>query len=387
MKVSSLLRGRSGRVRSRATALLAVVAVVGTLNLAFVASSASASSKSKAHSDVAAARAAVAALSKSQIAMPFPKTSVKPGKHTVAIIATGLAAFGTEILSQYLQQAVTAIGWTAPPTYDGKFQPTTQSALIEQAVNSGAQALVLEAINPTTVASAIALANSKNIPIVCVNCGPSLPKGMINIEMSPQKVGIAQANYIIAKSNGKAKVFVDADQEFQESILQTNTAVQTLRKKCPGCTIHEFQTLSTDLKVPGFPAFASVLANNPAGTINWVLVYSDSAALPEATLAQQDGRTDVNFIGFQGAPPYVAAIASSNPSGAKATIAIPIPFFAYAAMDELARSFAHKPLWNASELPVGIIDAADYSHFNLSAPFEGPKIDFVTQFQKLWGRG
>jgi ribose transport system substrate-binding protein len=365
--------------------ILSGLAVGSSASLAATAGRSSARTH-QTSSDVSQAQAAVQALSRQNVPFPFPTTSVRPGRHHIAIVAAGLAAFGTETLSTYLQQAVQAVGWTAPPTYDGQFLPTVQSGLIEQAVQNGAQALILEAINPNAVSNAIALANSKKIPIVCINCGPLTPKGMINVEMSPQKTGTAQADYVIAQSNGTAKVWVYDDMEFAESALQIKTAVGVLQAKCPGCQVHEVQMLTANVRQPGIPVFSSVLSANPTGSIDWVLTYSDTAALPFATLAQQEGRTEIKFIGFQAAPTYVAAMAAGNPAGAQASIAIPIPFFAYAAMDELARTFRGQQLWRASQLPVGIIDKSDLSRFDLSQPFIRPGFNFIARFEKLWGR-
>jgi ABC-type sugar transport system substrate-binding protein len=103
-------------------------------------------------------------------------------------------------------------------------------------------------------------------------------------------------------------------------------------------------------------------------------------------LAAQAGRTEIGFIGFQGAPEYVQSIAAGDPPGAAATVSIPLPFMGYAALDLAARVLAGLETWEADDLPIGIIDASNADDFDPAEPFLAPEEDFREAFMELWGR-
>jgi ribose transport system substrate-binding protein len=289
-----------------------------------------------------------------------------------------------------VQQAITAIGWTAPATYDGQFSASTASGDMETAINNGAQALILISITPSTVASALQLAQSKNVAVVCILCGPpstfSAFPGIVGVEPSPANIGIAQADWVIVNSKGTAKVWVYEDQEFAETIAQTAAAEATIRTKCGGCQLHIAQTQAGDEQQPGIPVLAGVLAANPKGTINDIIAPYDGAAANFATFAAQDGRPEINFVGYAGLPDMFDEIAEGTPPGAKATVSIPLPYMGWSAIDEVARLLDQQPTWNANNLNVALITRQNVNQFNATNPYVNPTFNFKAMFLKLWGK-
>lgn len=319
-----------------------------------------------------------------------PTSSVKVSPEKVAVISVGQATVGASTTAIYVQQAIKAIGWTSPATFDGKFSATVASGLIEQAVNSGYKALDLIAITPSTVASAVNYAASKNIPIACILCGPHPSQGVnasiISIEPSPTALGSMQAAYPIVDSKGKATVLIYADNEFAFTAVQIATAVSYLKKNCPDCKVIEKQMTATQQLVPGIPILSSVLSQYPKGMINYLIAPYDSAAQPFVELLHQDGRDEIKVIGYSATPNYADLIGAGNPPGAAADIPIPLPYMAWSSVDLLARALVKQPLWDASEMPVGLLTKANFSQYPKGSQFLAPAGDFRTKFLGLWGK-
>lgn len=340
--------------------------------------------------DVAAASAALKVLSKPSVPMAKPTTPVNPGSHKIAVISVGQGTPGASDTARLVQQGIKDIGWSAPPTYDGKFQPSVASGFIQTALTNGAQGIILVSITPATVASALQVAEQKKVPVVCILCGPpnsfSQFPGMIGVEPSPEKTGVAQAQYVIAKSDGKAKVWIYEDKEFLFTAAQNAATEQTFKSQCPDCQVHVVQMKSGDETAPGIPVLASVLAANPKGSIDYIVAPYDGAAARFATYLQQRGRDEVGVVGYAALPIFYDQIAAGSPPSAKATISIPLPYMAYTALDELARKFAGTTTWNANELGVSLLTTENKSAYDAKSPWVAPGFDVVSFFKKLWNK-
>lgn len=324
------------------------------------------------------------------VSMAKPTGSVAPGQHKVAVIATGLGTPGASNTAVYVQQAVKLAGWTAPPTYDGKFEPSVQSGYIQTALAGGAQALILISITPATVASAIQAAEAKNVPVACILCGPPAGfkqfPGVIGIEPSPALTGQAQALYAVATAGQKATIYVYEDDEFLFTAAQNAAAIAEIKSTCPGCTVQTVQMKAGDEQVPGIPVLSGVLASHPTGSIDVIIAPYDNAAANFATLLQQRGRTEISVVGYAALPIFFDQIKAGTPTGAKATVSIPLEYMGYAAVDEMARALAKQPTWDANNLGVSLVTTANVSKYNASSPWTSPGFDPATFFAKLWGK-
>lgn len=340
---------------------------------------------------VAAAKAALAKIARTSVPMAQPPGPVTPGSHKVAVIAVGLGTPGASNTAVYVQNAIKLAGWTAPPTYDGKFLPATASGYIETAVNAGDQAIILVSVTPSTVSSALQVAASKKIPVICILCGPASTfsqfPGVVGVEPSPQNVGAAQAEYVIAKSSGTAKTWVYEDAEFPFTQVQNETALSVLKSQCPGCQTHMVQMKAGDEQVPGIPVLSGVLSAQPKGNINYIIAPYDNAAAQFSTLLQQRGRTEIGVIGYAALPVFFDQIQAGTPPGAQATVSIPLQYMGYIAVDEAARLLAGQQAWDANNLAVSLVTRDNYQQYSASAPWVSPGFDVPSYFAKLWGKG
>ncbi len=333
--------------------------------------------------------------SPSAITFPSGTTPVNPGVHKVAVIAAGLGNPGASTLAPYVIQAVKAIGWTSPPVYDGKFTVSTEAQDIEDALNSGAQALFLIAITPASVQSALAPALTKKMPVICLDCGAptdagALP-GVVDVEDSTTLAGQLQAAYVTVQSGGHAKVALFNDPEYPNVTDRYNAALAALKVYCPDCTTITQNIEIAQVLAPGVPQFTGFLSSHPAGTVNWIIAPYDGASSLWAQAAAQAGRTDIKFVGYAALPPFYGYIAAGTPAGAAASVVIPVPYYGWAGVDEAARLFNHMPTWSAITLPDVLVTKSNASTFATFAKANGgvagfTPANFEANFEKLWGR-
>ncbi len=161
---------------------------------------------------------------------PTKRPAVKGKK--VFVISTGQASISSSTPSNGAMDAAKAIGWKAT-LLDAKLNPSNYGPLVKQAIAQGANAIVLDAIDCSSVAQPLRQAKAKGIvtvPIYAYDCsdpisttkGPSLFSTCVNFEKLScgnlgdftQSYGRDQANYIIASSHNKAKVLELVDNEF-----------------------------------------------------------------------------------------------------------------------------------------------------------------------------
>jgi len=397
--------GSSHRWRNSRKSLGAIAALLtgAALVLAACSSETSASSGSDTAASKTAsavglkkAKALLASIkSPSAIRFPYDTTVVKPGVHKVAVIVAGLGSPGASTLAPYVIQAVKAAGWASPPAYDGKFTTSTEAQDIEDALNGGAQGLFLIAVTPASVQGALAPALTKKMPVICLECGAptdagNLP-GVVDVEDSTTLAGQLQAAYVAVESGGHSGVALFNDPEYPNITDRYEAALAALKLYCPACKIiTQNVTLAQEL-APGVPEFTGFLTSHPSGTVNYIITPDDSAAAMWSQAAEQAGRSDIKFVGYAALPPNYGYISAGSPSGAAASVVIPVPYYGWAGVDEAARLFNHMPTWSAISLPDVLVTKSNAALFASFAKANGgvagfARPNFEAGFEKLWGR-
>jgi ribose transport system substrate-binding protein len=125
--------------------------------------------------------------------------------------------------------------------YDGKGDPITENAVVTQAINAGANAIITVGVDPAQIGSALALAKSKNIPVGSITQGIA-PGNGIAYDIGADYVlsGKIMGSWIITDSGGKAVVLPTSDKEFASTYTLVNSAVATL-KTCGTCVVNPTQ--------------------------------------------------------------------------------------------------------------------------------------------------
>lgn len=316
---------------------------------------------------------------------PVPSGPVDPGSHHIAIITAGLASPGPSILAQNAADAVKAIGWTADAPGDGKFTPTTQAQLIQQAVLDKVDGILLVAITPSAVDAAVKAADSAHIPVVCALCGPT-PEGMVAVGNDPIAAGDAQAAYAASVAKPGDTVIVYQNTEFVQSQRQMAEAAKKVKEYCPKCNVETPSLLLAESVKPNAPIFTSLLDKYPAGKVSSVLLPFDTPASVLANTAQSLGRTDFNIVGLGALAPFIGMVGAGAPVVAKADVLLSTPLYGWASVDEMARILAGTDTWKADAMPVGLVDKSTYANYDANNPFILPKDDWKGAYKKLWGK-
>jgi len=320
--------------------------------------------------------------------LTFPKPpsgTYNPGVHKVAIISDGQAGVGDQQMSAFAQDAAKAIGWQASPTFDGQFSPNTIAQGVQQALNQGYDAIILASVDAASIRSAIDAAVAKGVPVACIMCeNPTFKGKVMDATTEGKPGGEALAAFIATTLNGKGNVVGFDDKSFP--IVGTRMAgIQDgLSKYCPACKWKLDQFPTTDLSKPGPPTWTGFLAANPPGSVQFVAGPYDFFSLPAAKTLQQSGRTDIQLSGFDSWSQWAQAIASGNPPSAAATIASPFQYCAWAAMDLVARAVTKQPTWDATTMPVAVVDKTNASQF--STGYLVPPFDVPSMFKQMWGK-
>ncbi len=318
---------------------------------------------------------------------PMPTEAFTPGTHHVAVISLGLTSPGLLAQAQAAQDAVRALGWTAPETYDGQFNVTTQGTLIQKAVQDKVEGIVLVGIDPTTVTAAVQMAEAANIPVTCIVCGLNPPAHIPAAAYSAVLAGEAQAYYTASLAEPGATIVVYQNSQFPNSTLLAQTSAAKMKELCPSCTVDTPSLVLADASQPNAPIFTSLLRQYPAGKLDYVIMPFDTPAAALANTAQNLGRTDFGIVGLGGFGPFVSMVSTGAPVTALADVTIAAPFFGWAAVDQLARKIAGVPAWQSDQLPVGIITKENFSQFpsDANGTFLSPP-GFQAKFKELWGK-
>ncbi|MEN2738656.1 substrate-binding domain-containing protein [Microbacterium sp. X-17] len=387
------LRRRPGRLLTAKRALAALsLAAAAMVALSACAAGAAAAPTAGASGAANGANAQVVAdaqarlepyLDASKLDWPKPSQPFAVGTGRVAIITCGVAGVACAVAADNAVEAATAAGWTPSPVFDGKFSPSVQAGYIEQAVQQGYDAIILMAIEPSSVQAAILDANRAGIPIACMNCKGDLDGKVITIHSDSAAAGAAIADQAIVDSGGAVKGTVFQDPAYPANSAVNQAQLDQFKKYCPGCDVKgPIDTSTADITGPNPKIFTGALAANPPGSLPYVFAPYDPAALQFIKTLQSQGRTDVKVAGNDAVPQTLAGMAGCDCF--LASTAGPFSYEAWAAMDEVARAKAGVPTWDATTLPFVLVTKDNIAKY--STDFVTPEFDFKAMFKEQWGK-
>jgi len=145
-------------------------------------------------------------------------------------------AWGTGIV-----EAGEALGWNVS-IIDGKATPVGWISAMNQAIALGAHGIITS-VDAASIQEPIGDARDRDIPIVGIHSaalpGPDESLGLFtNIQQDPREIGKAQADWIIADSDGQARIVVTSHNEFAIAEAKSR-ATEARLKECEGCEVLE----------------------------------------------------------------------------------------------------------------------------------------------------
>ena len=317
--------------------------------------------------------------------MPDEPTMVEGDRNVTYILGGQGPAAGA--IAAARKDLFEEVGWTVNGPLDGKFAPSTQATLIEQAVLDGTDAIVLDFVFPSQIPAAMESARAADIPVICTQCMPEKSSdGVYMVGTDVNLVAEAESDLVLAAVNKPdATIAVAVDDGISIIKAWQEELVPMLKEKCPGCEIVEVPFVSADIAKPAAPSLVNLLQEYPEGKLDAFIGSSGPSTTSMLNLAEQSGRDDFKIFDTyadstvatwikdgEHAPPLYGAVMISA------------PLMDYATVDTLARIFNDQETTDFSETPILAITQQNAAE-NLAPSGwwepEGLKEDFL----ELWG--
>jgi ribose transport system substrate-binding protein len=325
-----------------------------------------------------------------------PKSRPAAKGKKIVIISAGQAASSSSVPVAGAEAAAKAIGWT-PTIYDAKLDPSTYVGLVRQAIAAKADGIILDAIDCQTVKAPLQEAKAAGIaviPIYAFDCTDShagnektgLYSANINygpraanVDAFTESYGADQANYIISKSQNKAKIIAIQDSEFTVLYWTLQGFKNVIDASGGSQIVDTLQVTTQDLGNGQITTkIQAELAKHPEA--NWVKSpYTYVTTLGIApSLGAQAGKIDV--MGGEGFADELDLIRKGTITAANV---ISSTWVGWAAVDTMNSVFLKQ---DPVDSGIGWT-MVDKDH-NLPASGEFvPPIDYQTEYKKAWGVG
>ena len=321
-----------------------------------------------------------------------PATGPKavPGK-SIFVISCGQAVPGCSVQTNGAVEAAQALGWKVT-LVDGMFGANDGfNKGIRQAIAAHADGIIAVTVDCNRVTQALREAKSAGVKVIGQNgfaCAddPSLMTPINYSAATPslalfgQAEGVAQADYIIAKTNGTAKIlnFRFVDSTFA---IQITNGFESGIAKCSGCAVKDADIAMSDYSTPsGFSRKASA-ALLGAGDTSVVRVPFDSFVTEGVGQAVVNAgkAAETLVIGTGGYDANLNLIREKR--GQSAVIASDQQWVGWSAVDAMNRVFA-----GDQPAPGGIgFKLIDADHNLPALGNYRSAIDFRSAFKAVWG--
>jgi ribose transport system substrate-binding protein len=302
-----------------------------------------------------------------------------------------------KIASDGVRAATESLGWDLR-IVNGKSDPSQQLTGFQQALAAGADGIVVGYMDCPVLRTGLQRAQEAGVPVVAIEASDcdQLKSGdeklfshIVNYADGQgfrdwiQSWGEAQATWVIAKTEGKAKAILTHENDTTTTNLAAAGAVRGM-KKCPTCKIVEtVKFVGPDLGPPLQQKIEQALIRNP--DVDAFIAAYDGVltAGGGANALKASGRlSDMNVMGGEGDASIIKLIRAND--GADACIGIPTEWEGYASVDALIRLFAgDDPGKTNSGIGIQVCDA------DHNLPPEGeayaPPVDYVAAYEKAWG--
>lgn len=312
--------------------------------------------------------------------VPTSSPPVAKGK-SVVLIPCAAAAEGCSEPMDGAAEAAKVLGWKSR-TIDGKGTPAGEEAAIEQAIALKPDAIIIHAIDPSTVKGAVKDAKAAGIPVIASSVPPS---PLVDFSDSPPEkawieTGEQAANFLIAETNGEAKYVQLTNEEFGVVKLRTE-GFEKAMEKCTGCEAVESSSFTFADMASKLPQLTQqLLQANP--TADSIVVPFD-AAVPFVLQGEQAIGKNLLVTGGDGTSEGLKCIREE--CGLSATGAVPVTWIGWTDIDAANRIFNNEDPEPASVgLPTKLIVPANVQEEE--GTWNGD-VDFASLYEKLWKTG
>jgi ribose transport system substrate-binding protein len=337
---------------------------------------------------------------------PLPTSAPKPqaGKN-VWVISCTQAAEGCSRPSAGAQAAGESLGWKVT-VFDGKGSPDVYASGIRAAIADKADGIILGAVDCIAVKSALQEAHRAGVKIFglySMDCDDPLAgggeplfdaqllyqNGMTIRQFSEGPFVRSEADYVIAKTKGKAKIveFTENDSLIAKHL---GTGFEARIKDCSGCTIVSRVPITLSDLVTGKlqGKAAAALTRNPDANVVYG-IYDTSLILGISQAVVASGRNDQLLVpGGEGLSPNVGFVRENK--GQDSIVGSPANWLGWAAIDGMNRLLQGQPQvdegigFQTLDRDGPLPKKTTYYDGNIDANGD-PKLDYEAQYKKIWG--
>jgi ribose transport system substrate-binding protein len=374
-----------------AVAIVAAALLIALSGCGSSSSSSSAKSSSSAGESVASFQAKVAKYYKGTYTQPPSSAPKAPAGKNVWLISAGQAETVVSNDIQGASDAAKMLGWK-PTIFDGKFEPNRYAEGIREAIANKADGIVMVLIDCDLVKGPLQQARAAGIKVVGVeafDCNETSPGAQSLFSASLPYVegtynnwienyGRAQADWLIAHTNGKASVVYPKTDEVKGFTVIREGAEKELAK-CSGCEFHTYNFRQTDLGPQVRTETQQALLRYP--NANSIILPYDSLVTGGVAAAISSSGRKITVVGAEGESANIEIIRKGE-VGDSAGVGIPTRYEGFGGIDTLLRVFVgQKPVSEGIGLQL-----FDREH-NLppaGSTYE-PPVAFEAAYEKAWG--
>jgi ribose transport system substrate-binding protein len=315
---------------------------------------------------------------------PTSGPRVSPDR-TIVYIAQTLTNPGVEGVAQGVREAASVTGWRVR-TLNGQGTLAGLKAAFDEALTLRPDGIVIGGFDPTSTAKQVGQANAAGIPLIGWHAvaapGPSRkPKLFSNITTRVEDVAKLSADWIIARSNGRAGVVLFTD----ASIPFAKNKSDLIKKELATCS--DVSLLSYE-NIPIPQANSRTVKRVSSLATRFGDRWTDSAAINDLYFGYAGSALRAAGKDGAGAPFNIGA-GDGDPSAFQringkdfqaATVPEPLSEQGWQIIDEFNRAFAGRPS-SGYVAPVHIATAAN-SGGGLSWDSEG----YRAAYRKIWNK-
>ncbi len=311
---------------------------------------------------------------------------------SIFVVSCGQAVPGCSLQTNAAVEAGKTLGWKVT-LVDGMFNANgAYGKGVRQAIAAHADGVIVVSIDCNIISQPLREAKAAGMKVVGQNsftCSddPSLMTTMNYATATPnlaafgQAEGVAQADYIIAKTNGKAKIlnFRFIDNTFA---IEITKGFASEIAKCKGCEVQDTDIALSDYATPnGFSrkAETALLGSKDA---NVVRVPFDSFIMSGVgqAVVHAGKAGDMIVVGSEGFEANLNLIREKK--GQSAAIASDQEWIGWASADTMNRTFA-----GAEPAPAGIgFKVVDIDHNLPASGSYKSAVDFKSAYKAVWGK-
>ncbi|GCB48999.1 substrate-binding domain-containing protein [Streptomyces sp. NL15-2K] len=304
---------------------------------------------------------------------------------TIVYIAQTLTNPGVAGVAAGVQEAADVVGWHVR-TINGQGTSAGIKAAFDEALALGPDGIVVGGFDPTSVAAQVEQADAAGIPLIGWHAltapGPSeTPKLFSNITTRVEEVAKISADWIIARSNGRAGVvlFTDASIPFAK---RKSDLIKKELSTCSDVKLLSYENIpipeANSLTIERVSSLASRFGDRWTHSAAINDLYFDHAAPALRAAGREGGGAPFNIGAGDGDPSAFQRI--NGKEFQAATVPEPLSEQGWQIIDEFNRAFADKPA-SGYVAPVHITTAAN-SGGALSWDSEG----YREAYRKIWAK-